>query len=185
MPQALPISNFTRPDILSQESPYLPTGYTSQPMSRDASRESTHSLATAPPATGTGAASFSPPQSYAYLLRTDPTLASSYPSIESGQLRRIGSWAELPPVVPLAPVISLDGTGNGVVQFGAASPVNLVDARTRADEYARRLVPFERGDYRPNRGAKATQLQVQPGSVQEEDGTEREGTLHGVGMTVR
>ncbi len=84
--------------------------------------------------------------------------------------------------MPLAPVISLGGAGEGVVQFGSASPVNLIEARIRADEYARRLAPFERGDYRPVRSQRAVPALSSRGLEEEQEGN---GTLQGLGMTFR
>lgn len=177
MPRALPPTNMTQSDVLPMPPPYLPTGYASQPMSRDGSRESSHSLATAP--AGPGATSLSPPSSYSYLRRALPTstdaLAASYPS---NHLSRIGDWAATPTSptgsTPLAPVISLDGAGPGVVQFGSASPVNLYEARTRADEHARRLMLFEKGTFRPRAPANA---RVQPVSS-----NDNEAGMQGLGL---
>jgi hypothetical protein len=167
MPQSLPLRkpfNMTQSDVLPMPPPYLPTGYASQPMSRDGSRESSHSLATAP--AGPGTTSLSPPNTYSYLRWPPPistdALVTSY---SSNNLSRIGDWAatSTSPTgsMPLAPVISLEGAGPGVVQFGSASPVNLYEARTRADEYARRLM-FEKGAFRPNRVRRPANANVLP-----------------------
>jgi hypothetical protein len=183
MPRALPLSqnfNMTQSDVLPMPPPYLPTGYASQPMSRDGSRESSHSLATAP--AGPGATSLSPPSTYSYLRRAPPistdAVAESYPS---NHLSRIGDWAATSTsptgLTPLAPAISLDGAGPGVVQFGSASPVNLYEARNRADEHARRLLLFEKGAFRPN-GARATAN----AGVQRASNNDNEAGVQGLGL---
>ena len=183
MPRALPLGknfNMTQSDVLPMPPPYLPTGYASQPMSRDGSRESSHSLATAPAAPG--ATSLSPPSIYSYLHRAGPTssdaLAASY---SSNNLSRIGDWAATSTsptgLMPLAPAISLDGAGPGVVQFGSASPVNIYEARTRADEYARRLMLFEKGAFRPNRARAPANPGVQPASS-----NDNEAGMQGLGL---
>jgi hypothetical protein len=183
MPRALPLSrnfNMTQSDVLPMPPPYLPTGYASQPMSRDGSRESSHSLATAP--AGPGATSLSPPSTYSYLRRTPPTstdaLATSY---SNNHLNRIGDWAatSTSPTgsTPLAPVISLDGAGPGVVQFGSASPVNIYEARTRADEHARRLMLFETGTFRANHPRAPVSAGVQRASS-----NNNEAGMQGLGL---
>jgi hypothetical protein len=196
MRPALPVTanyNLTQSDILPMPPPYLPTGYTSQPMSRDASRESKHSLATAP--AGPGATSLSPPTMYSYIHRAAPTstdpLASSYPNSHN-HLSRIGDWAGEPNPSnarrPLAPAISLNFAGPTTVQFGSASPVDLVEARIRADEYARRLMPFERGDFRPNRNENvrtSTNAGAQASSRDDDRMNAREGELHGLGLQLK
>jgi hypothetical protein len=187
----LPITanyKMTQSDVLPMPPPYLPAGYTSQPMSRDASRESNRSLATAP--AGPGATSLSPPTTYSYMYRAAPAtsdvLASSYPN-SSSQLSRIGDWAANPRkstvLTPLAPAISLEGVTPGVVQFGSASPVNLVDARIRADEYARRLMPFERGDFRPSRSENIPPSAI--AGTQAPTGIDNEGGVQGLGLEFR
>ena len=195
MPQALPrVENYgmTQSDILPMPAPYMPAGYTSQPMSRDASRESNQSLATAPAVQG--ATSLSPPTTYSYLHRPahipPDVLASSYPS-SSIQLNRIGDWAinhsTSTTFMPLPPAISREGAGPGVVQFGSASPVNLYEASIRAEEHRRRL-PFEKGDFRRNRkddvrpSAQAVGQAPPNGGL----GTDtKEGELHGLGLHLR
>lgn len=185
--------NMTQSDVLPMPPPYLPTGYTSQPMSRNASGESNKSLATAP--AGPGATSFSPPTTYSYMHRAAPTspdpLASSYTS-SSNQLNRIGDWAAEPSSPtgsrPLPPSISLNFTGPALVQFGAASPVDLVAARMRADEYARRLAPFERGEFRPSRSENtrpSTNAGVQASSRDVSGVDGKEGELHGLGLQLK
>lgn len=105
-----------------------------------------------------------------------------------------------------APETASDGNSDSVVQFGDASPVNLVDARIRADEYARRLVPFEKGVYRPTKDPRGPVVAPpdrgghQGGKERERESRDAEGigrtgdggrgeggesTLHGLGMTFR
>ena len=184
----------TQSEVLPTPAPYLPTGYTSQPMSRDASRESNQSLATAP--AGPGATSLSPPTTSSYMYRAAPAstdaLAASYPN-SSNHLSRIGDWATNPNVstalAPLAPAISLDGAGPGVVQFGAASPVNLYEARARADEYAKSLVPFERSELRriPKENIRLPASTVGPkgSSSNGKEADPRGGELRGLGLQLR
>ena len=181
MPRALPSANpYGQSDILPQSS-FLPTGYTSQPMSRDPSNESAYSLTSAPPAVGT--TMVSPPPAYATFQPTNATpktLASSAPNTH---LRRLGNWAQLSPIVPLQSNTTMNEIRPGVVQFGQASPVDLGEARLRADEYARRLVPFQRGDFRP----AARQVVVPAPARMSEAGfieasTQQDDELHGLGL---
>lgn len=185
--------NMTQSDVLPMPPPYLPTGYTSQPMSRDASGESSKSLATAP--AGPGATSFSPPTTYSYIRRAAPTspdpLASSYPNL-SNHLSRIGDWAAEPSSSPgsrpLPPTISLNFAGPAHVQFGSASPVDLTEARMRADEYARRLERFESGKFRPSRSESTqppTSANVQASTRDGSGMNNKEGNLHGLGLRLK
>ena len=188
MQPALPMAanyNMTQSDVLPMPPPYLPGGYTSQPMSRNISQGSSRSLATAP--AGPGATSLSPPTTYSYLHRAGPTstdaLASSYrPS--SNQLSRIGDWAANPntstALPPLASGVPLESAEPGMVQFGSASPVNLAEARIRAEEYAKRSAPFERGDFRPRNSRP-----VANSGVHAATSTSDEGGLHGLGLQFR
>ena len=181
MPQALPSGNpYSQSDILPQPS-FLPAGYTSQPISRDPSHESAYSLTSAPPDVGT--IIVSPPPAYAIL---QPTNAKSMPlasSAPDAQLRRVGNWAQITPTVPLQTTTTMNEIRPGVVQFGQASPVDLGEARLRADEYARRLVPFQRGDFRP-----ATRQVVVPAPARRsqagfiEASTQQDDELHGLGL---
>jgi hypothetical protein len=186
--------HMTRSDVLPMPHPYLPSGYTSQPMSRDVSGESHKSLATAPAAPG--ASSLSPPTTYSYIRRAAPTspdpLASS-PANTSNQLSRVGDWAAESDVFtgarPPPPSISLNFARPTQVQFGSASPIDLAEARFRADEYARRLAPFERGEFRPNRSESAQSLTnagVQASARHGSGANAKRGErLHGLGLELK
>jgi hypothetical protein len=74
------------------------------------------------------------------------------------------------------------------MQFGSASPVDLAEARIRADEYARRLMPFERGDFRPNRNENtrpSTNTGAQTSSRDDDRMNASEGKLHGLGLQLK
>jgi len=119
----------------------LPSGYTSQPMSRDPSRESNVSLATAPPAVPGSASLGTSPQVREPYIYSRPGLASidvvaaNNPRIELG---RMGEWANVSPMTPADPLedgLRSDAWHEGVaqsVQFGQMSPVEIEHARARA-----------------------------------------------------
>lgn len=119
---------------VNQQVQYLPTGYTSQPMTRDNSRESTHSLLSAPATAGLGllGASIRSDDSRPAPASIDVTAANA---VEFG---RIGEWSNI--VTPMTPTMpSLNMPQNiDAVQFGQMDPVRLEEARRRAEEYARR-----------------------------------------------
>lgn len=127
----------------------IPGGYTSQPMSRDTSRESNASMATAPPAVpGSASLSTSPQirEPYLYsrpgLASIDVVAASSWDSAAGSE----GAFAELEAntTSPLVSGMLIEAVGSGAgplvlprahpqgsVQFGQMSPVEFAGARTR------------------------------------------------------
>ena len=115
----------------------VPSGYTSQPMSRDSSRESNVSLATAPPAVpGSASLSSSPQLQTPYLYKRPGGLASI-------DVVAANSWGEALAGVGEAAGASPLGSGAGdiferhqdsygcSVQFGDMSPVDFDRARAR------------------------------------------------------
>ncbi|KAL9110391.1 MAG: hypothetical protein Q9227_005122 [Pyrenula ochraceoflavens] len=137
----------------------LPSGYASQPMSRDGSKESQASMSTEPPrfkptfSSIRGGSNLSP--------RTSPHLTPSRLApipIDGGNIRRRGvpDSSSVSPVSPIFEPSSLSSDVNfkmnrtelgNSVQFGDSDPVDLAAARLRTEEYQRKL-PFERGDFR-------------------------------------
>jgi hypothetical protein len=145
MLQALPAAGSSSSGVISQQPQYIPTGYTSQPMSRDASQESAYSLASAPAAAAaTGASTHSPiPPAYMH-----PGPAAN----TNTQFPRMGGWSDLTTVSPPTLIVPLDGSGNGAEQFGSSSPANLADDRPGEEGYARILESSESGDFRMRKG---------------------------------
>jgi arrestin-related trafficking adapter 9 len=62
------------------------------------------------------------------------------------------------PISLPTPLVPLDGSGDGAVQFGSSSPVNRAETELRVDESARSLEPFERGDFRPKKGISMIEM---------------------------
>lgn len=141
-------------------SPAIPTGYSSQPMSRDGSKESSTSMLTEP-------ARFKPTFSQSPGSRFQNTSAHASPQlpaarlaaipIDVSQVRRHGSTSPS----PISPILAHSSSGSEAyipviysrpdsnsVQFGDSEPVDLAEAQRRTEEYRRRL-PFERGEFRP------------------------------------
>ena len=118
-----------------------PSGYFSQPMSRDTSRESNVSLATAPPAVP-GSAS----------LGTSPQIREPYlysrPGLASIDVVAANSWDDaLAGVGEVAGLSRVSSDGDGIferyheqVQFGEMSPVELEQARARVLQFRGRSV---------------------------------------------
>lgn len=118
----------------------IPSGYTSQPMSRDISQESNASLATAPPAApGSASLSTSPQLREPYLYRR--------PGLASVDFVAANSWSEGlegvsamaangPTSLPSGLVVQGDNAifdpQGGTVQFGELSPIEIEQARARA-----------------------------------------------------
>ena len=116
---------------------HIPSGYASQPMSRDSSRDSHVSHATAPPAVPGSASLGSSPQIREPYLYSRPGLAS-IDVVTSDSLDE--ALAGIEDLAPLSPVGSAghdiferqserDGSS---VQFGDMSPVEVEQARARA-----------------------------------------------------
>jgi hypothetical protein len=139
----------------------LPTGASSQPMSRDSSRESNLSHATAPPAIPGSASLSSSPQ-----IR-EPYLYSR-PGPASIDVVALDEWGNMLPgqgafeieSAPVTPTVdrrdiferSHERLGNSV-QFGDMSPVDFDQARARASLARDRSIDgrMERGERQPNR----------------------------------
>ena len=126
---------------INQQIQYLPTGYSSQPMTRDNSGESTHSLLSAPAAAPTGLGlglglGSSLPTTSSSAARAVP---ASIDIIAANQMAfgRMGEWSSNPtPITPTIPGINIPGNTVDAVQFGQMDPVKLQEARRRNDEYA-------------------------------------------------
>lgn len=119
---------------VNQQVQYLPTGYTSYPMSRDNSRESAHSLLSAPAATSLDVHGTSLP------TRDARPAPSSIDVVAANEVEfgRIGEWSNnVTPFTPTMPGLNIPDSINAV-QFGEMDPVMLEEARRRADDYARR-----------------------------------------------
>jgi NB-ARC domain len=118
---------------VNQQVQYLPTGYSSTPMSRDNSKESTRSLLSAPATTGLGLQGTSLPTRDAR-----PTQSIDVVAANEMEFGRIGEWSNnVTPFTPTMPTLNIPGSIDAV-QFGQMVPVMLEEARRRADEYARR-----------------------------------------------
>jgi hypothetical protein len=121
---------------VNEQVKYLPTGYTSQPMTRDNSAESARSLFSAPataPA-GLGIGNSLPTATERRLLPSNIDVIAAN-AVEFG---RMGEWSNASIATPLTPSVpglnipaSIDS-----VQFGQMNPVRLEEARARAEEYA-------------------------------------------------
>ncbi|OCT43987.1 LipA and NB-ARC domain protein [Cladophialophora carrionii] len=118
----------------------VPSGYTSQPMSRDSSRESNVSLATAPPAVPGSASLGTSPQIREPYLYSRPGLASIDVVAANSWEDALAGVGELATTSPPAPVMAFDESAiferyherfGGSVQFGNMSPVELDQARAR------------------------------------------------------
>ncbi|EXJ84917.1 hypothetical protein A1O3_05592 [Capronia epimyces CBS 606.96] len=125
----------------------IPSGYTSQPMSRQVSGESDASLATAPPAIpGSASLSVSPQirEPYLYsrpgLASIDLAAANSWHEGLEGPRGRVGATASGSTSVSSGPVFEDDTSHglqprlerSGTVQFGQLSPVEIEQAWARA-----------------------------------------------------
>jgi hypothetical protein len=101
-------------------------GYMSQPMSRDPSRESDVSLATAPPAVpGSASLSNSPQLTVPYLY--------SRPGLASIDVALANSWSDDLAGLDIGAEDDIFERRPGSVQFGALSPVDIEEARIRAE----------------------------------------------------
>lgn len=114
----------------------LPSGYMSQPMSRDTSRESNLSLATAPPAVPGSASLSSSPQIREPYLYSRPGLASIDVVAANTWTDGVGEEFGTAKTTPLASSLMFDGSNiferyYDSVQFGQMSPVELGQARAR------------------------------------------------------
>ena len=141
----------------------LPSGYASQPMSRDNSKESHASMSTEPPlfkptfstqhTAARRGSSFSPHAS----PHLKPTRLTPVPIQGSAiRIRSVLDSSSTSPVSPPFEPCSVGSDANllttrpqnyNTVQFGDSEPVDLAEAKSRTEEYRRRL-PFERGDFR-------------------------------------
>ena len=229
--QAHPKANSTQPllfDNPDDPASTVPTGYASQPMSRDPSHESTFSLATAPPAPRNSAlltsADSSPPPGWPlqYTYKTRPVALPLQPGSSPGRmqqslspistatnrgahdvLNRVGGWTSsgLSPVTPLKPVLSMsldstienkqpagqerNGTKGETIQFGDASPVDLAQARTRADEYAKKLTPSDKGAYRRRKSTGETVKRNNSDGLSDRPGPGARRQLKGLGVSLQ
>ncbi|OAP58774.1 hypothetical protein AYL99_06071 [Fonsecaea erecta] len=137
------------------------TGYSSQPMSRDTSKDSTTSHATAPPAMPGSASLGTSPQIREPYLYSRPGLTSIDVASANSWDDNLASAADLDETLPLMTSISFtgrdiferhhEGLGSSV-QFGQMSPVELDRARARVSIARGRSVdgrleksPSERG----------------------------------------
>lgn len=117
----------------------IPSGYTSQPMSRDTSRESNLSLATAPPAVPGSASLSSSPQIREPYLYSRPGLASIDVVAANTWTDGVEDGFETAKTSPLASSLMFEGATIferyqerfGSVQFGQMSPVEIDQARAR------------------------------------------------------
>lgn len=138
----------------------LPMGYSSQPMSRDGSKESSISMSTEPPR-------FKPSFSQSPGPRFAPMSANASPQMPAALLAPIPidvsqvRHSDSLPASPVSPILAHSSSGSEAyvpviysrqppsrVQFGESEPVDIPEARRRTEEYYRRL-PFERGEFRP------------------------------------
>lgn len=139
----------SRPSIaVNQQLQYLPTGYTSQPMTRDNSAESTHSLLSAPATTPAGLG-----LGFGGRL---PTVSERRPgglesidvvAANTVEFGRVGEWsnsAMATPLTPTGPGMNISGSIEAV-QFGGMEPVRLGEARARAEGLVSRQMEKERG----------------------------------------
>jgi len=118
----------------------LPSGYMSQPMSRDTSRESNLSLATAPPAVPGSASLSSSPQIREPYLYSRPGLASIDVVAANSWTDELTDGVGTAKHSPLTASLMFDGANIferyqervGSVQFGQMSPVEIDQARARA-----------------------------------------------------
>lgn len=117
----------------------FPSGYMSQPMSRDTSRESNLSLATAPPAVPGSASLSSSPQIREPYLYSRPGLASIDVVAANTWTDGIEDGLDSAKTTPLASSLLFEGSNiferyqerYGRVQFGQMSPVEIDQARAR------------------------------------------------------
>ncbi|OAL38649.1 hypothetical protein AYO20_01855 [Fonsecaea nubica] len=127
----------------------VPGGYSSQPMSRDTSKESNASYATAPPAVPGSASLGTSPQIREPYLYSRPGLASIDVAAAAAWDDEIASIGNLDVTSPFASGVSFDGADiferrherlGSSVQFGQMSPVELDRARARVSSARGRSV---------------------------------------------
>ncbi|KAL9624503.1 MAG: hypothetical protein Q9160_001167 [Pyrenula sp. 1 TL-2023] len=149
----VPLSYATGPAI-------LPMGYSSQPMTRDGSKESSISMSTEPPRFKPSFSQSPGPRFAAMSANASPQMPAALLApipIDVSHVRHSDSLA----ASPVSPILAHSSSGSEAyvpviysrqppsrVQFGESEPVDIPEARRRTEEYQRRL-PFERGEFRP------------------------------------
>ena len=134
----------------------IPSGYTSQPMSRDSSRESNVSHATAPPAVPGSASLGTSPQIREPYLYSRPGLASIDVVAANSWDEALTGIGELASTSPIGSSLAFDSRDiferyderfGSSVQFGDMSPVELDQARVRASLARERSADGRAGGY--------------------------------------